>query len=84
MVSPLINRLVIEEPFSLDPGEKAAGALSTAMTAYQVAWPFEPLVAPFDAFVKRWVSLFADAVAGELARPRYMPEREPSSSWRSR
>ena len=70
-------------PFALDPGEEAFGALSNIMTAYQVAWPFDT----FDQggeqeFIERWIGWFADAAEGNLRHPHQIPERDPHGSWR--
>jgi serine/threonine-protein kinase len=85
MISPLIARRVLQEPFSLDPGEESAKALWTGMAEYQVAWPFTRLTfAELDEFIDRWAGWFADASHGRLSHPNTMPERAPQGSWRTR
>jgi serine/threonine-protein kinase len=71
------------DPFALNPGEEAYGALSPAMTEYQVAWPFMPIdQGKENEFIERWVAWFADAAEGKLCYPRHMPEQNPTGSWR--
>jgi len=70
-------------PFSLTPGEESAGALSVAMTPFQVAWPFSPLShVDLDEFIVRWAEWLGDAAAGGLRAPASLPERDVRGSWR--
>lgn len=70
-------------PFALSPGPEAAKALGTGLTEFDVAWPFEPLVAgDIDGFVGRWADWFGRASLGCLGHPQSMPERRPEGSWR--
>lgn len=83
MVSPLIVRRSRQDPFARPPGEESAKALSNAMTEYQAAWPFTPLViGDLDEFVDRWTGWFAAAAQGALTRPSRMPEGQPEGTWR--
>lgn len=69
-------------PYSLAPGEQAARALWAGMDVVQVAWPFTPVrPGAMDDFLERWVAWFAAAAAGNLQRPRQLPERG-TGSWR--
>jgi len=83
MINPFITRHGRLDPFALDPGEAAYGALSPAMTEYQVAWPFTPIDQGNETeFIERWIAWFADAGGGNLRHPTHMPERDPKDSWR--
>ena len=83
MISPVIPEWSSLNPFALHPNSDAALALSTAMHSYQVAWPFNPIDQGNQAeFIERWIGWFADAAQGQLRRPRQMPERDPSGTWR--
>jgi len=83
MVNPFISRRGRFDPSALNPGEEAYGALSPAMTEYQVAWPFAPIDQGKESeFVERWLAWFADAAEGELRHPSHMPEQDPKGSWR--
>jgi len=64
-------------PFASQPGEDiAAEALSPGLGAYQLAWPFTPLVlGDLDEFIDRWVGWLADATQGRLNFPSTMPEQ---------
>jgi hypothetical protein len=44
MISPLMSRRAVQNPFSLDPGTEAAKAIWSGMAEFQVAWPFTPLI----------------------------------------
>jgi eukaryotic-like serine/threonine-protein kinase len=83
MVSPLLPRSSPQNPFSLDPGAEAAGAIGPGMAGHQVAWPFTPLVVgDLNEFIGRWAGWFAAAAQGQLHAPSLMPERSPDGSWR--
>lgn len=83
MSNPLIPRRGRLDPFALEPGEEAYGALSTVTTEYQVAWPFTPIDQGNETeFIERWIAWFADAAEGRLHHPSRMPERDPEGSWR--
>lgn len=83
MITPLIARRGTLDPFALEPGEEAYGALSPVMTEYQVAWPFTPIDQGCEGeFIERWINWFADAAEGKLRHPTHMPERDPKGSWR--
>ena len=83
MVTPVIPKRVIVDPFALDPGEEAAQALWRGLGSHQVAWPFEPVDAGrLEEFIDRWASWFADAVQGGLRHPSRMPERSAEDTWR--
>lgn len=83
MVTPGINRNSDVEPFDFEPGEKATKALSTAITEWQVAWPFTLLV-PGDlgTFISNWAGWFAAGATNNLVRPSSMPEQRPEGTWR--
>lgn len=82
MISPLVHKTSNTNPFALDAGPVAAKALSSAMTEYQLAWPFEPVdIADIDEFIDRWASWFADAAQGLLRQPSRMPERDTPRIW---
>lgn len=83
MVSALLPKRGRQDPFALPPGEEAGGALSRAMTPFDVAWPFTA-VEPGNAaeFLERWMQWFAEAAQGELHHPSSMPERNAQGSWR--
>lgn len=69
-------------PYSRSPRE-ASVALSNVMGTEQLAWPFEELDrADVSEFVDRWLGWFADASAGSLHYPSYMPEKNTSGSYR--
>ena len=83
MISPFIPKRGILDPFALLPKQEAYGALAPIVDEYQVAWPFTP----FDhgaqqEFIERWLTWFAAAEGGTLARPSTMPEQNPRGSWR--
>ncbi|MGH2584177.1 MAG: serine/threonine-protein kinase [Dehalococcoidia bacterium] len=83
MIHPMIPRSSAVDPFALDPGDDAAGALSPAMDTNQVAWPFTPIdQGDEDELIERWIAWFADAAQGNLLHPSRMPERDTSNSWR--
>ena len=83
MVNPFIPSRGRLDPFALDPGDEAYGALSPVMAEYQVAWPFTPIdQGNENEFVERWIAWFADAAQGRLRHPSHMPERDPGGSWR--
>lgn len=83
MVSPLIPRRVLQNPFALGPSEDSAKALGPGLTEFQVAWPFTSItIDMIDEFINRWASWFADASQGKLMHPRSMPERHADGSWR--
>lgn len=76
MFSPLTRSSSLTEPFALDPGEEAWGALGHGMDLHQVAWPFEPVNREGqDSFLRQWISWFAEAAEGRLQHPRSMPEK---------
>jgi serine/threonine-protein kinase len=83
MLSAFTAKMPRQDPFSLDPGEQAAGAVRSGIADIQVAWPFTQVSAgELDDFISRWAGWFADATEGRLNRPNPMPERSPSGSWR--
>lgn len=83
MVTPLIAKRGLKDPFALSPGDDAAKAVGPGMTEYQVAWPFTALsIGDLDEFINRWAGWFADASQGQLRHPSSMPERSPQGSWR--
>ena len=84
MVTPLVARRVVVNPFALEPGEGAAQALWRGLGSHQVAWPFSPLNGDtLDAFLDRWASWFDQAASGRLVHPRQMPEGSADGSWRT-
>jgi serine/threonine-protein kinase len=83
MFSPLLGRSSRQNPFSLDPGAEAGGALGPGMASYQLAWPFAPLVVgDLDEFIDRWAGWLAAGAQGQLHHPGRMPEGSPEGSWR--
>lgn len=83
MFNPLLGRGRTVDPFLLNPGSEAFGALSNIMTEYQVAWPFTPIDQGEEvAFIERWIKWFISASEGRLRHPSSMPEKEPRGSWR--
>ena len=71
------------EPLALAPGRDAFFALYRAKHTHQIAWPFNPVDQGNEGtFVEQWIGWFADAVQGQLSRPRSMPERQPWGTWR--
>ena len=83
MLSPFSAKTARQDPFSLDPGGKAARAVMSGMADIQVAWPFTAVTAgELDEFIARWAGWLADAAQGQLHRPSAMPERDPRGSWR--
>ena len=83
MISPMMSGTALQNPFALEPGEKAAKAVWNGMAEFQVAWPFTRLVTgDLTEFVDRWASWFAQAAAGTLSSPTKMPEQSPQGSWR--
>jgi len=82
MFQPLTGRSASVAPFASQPGEDiAAQALSPGLGAYQLAWPFTPLVpGDLDEFIDRWLGWLADATQGRLNVPSTMPERP--AQWR--
>lgn len=83
MISPLVRRISMTDPFALSPGLEAGKALSRAVAEYQVAWPFTELRSDqVDELISRWGGWFAAASQGTLGRPNTMPERSPDGSWR--
>ena len=82
-ISPFIAERGIQDPFALDPGAEAAGAISPGMDRFQCAWPFTAIDRGDEQdFIDRWLGWFAEAAAGKLTHPSSMPERDPSGSWR--
>ena len=83
MNSPLMPKRTPLNPFALEPGQEAYGALSKVITAFQFAWPFTPVdQGDEEGFIERWMGWFADAADGRLHHPRSIPEQSPSGSWR--
>jgi hypothetical protein len=83
MVSPALPRTTASYPIAFEPSENAGKALSSAMTEWEVAWPFTPIDQGDDGdFIERWLEWFGMAAAGALHRPSNMPERSPHGSWR--
>lgn len=83
MYSPLTAERRRQNPFALDPGDEAYGALSTVITKFQVAWPFIAADQGDETeFMERWITWLADAAQGKLEHPRTLPERDPKGSWR--
>ncbi len=71
------------DPFALEPGERAALALSPGISGIQAAWPFNRMApGDLDEFADRWANWFAQASEGRLSHPSSMPERDPRGSWR--
>lgn len=84
MHHPLIDpHHVSQEPFALNPDDRAAVALRPGMAQYQAAWPFTELVSgEVDDFIDRWVKWLALAAQGQLHRPSQIPERPAENTWR--
>ena len=83
MIMPLIPKRARQDPFALDPGDEAFGALSGTMTEYQVARPFTAIDQGKEGnFIEEWMLRFADAAVGNLRHPGSMPEGQPQGSWR--
>ncbi|MEU7656211.1 serine/threonine-protein kinase [Micromonospora taraxaci] len=73
------------DPYALNPGPDAAGAIGPGLMQVQVAWPFTPMsIDAMDEFVDRWAGWLALACQGKLQRPMMMPEKQPQGSWRVR
>ena len=72
------------EPYDRSPDDRdAAYAVSPVVHTEQVARPFIALVGnEAEAFIERWLSWFADAADGRLAKPMMLPEGNTLSSWR--
>jgi len=83
MVSPLVPKRALQDPFGLDPSEEAAKAIGRGITEWQLAWPFTPLtVGDLEEFISRWAREFAAASVGRLSHPSTMPECRPDGSFR--
>ena len=83
MFNPSSSRRPYVNPFALEPGQEAYGALSNVITDFQVAWPFTPVdQGDEEGFIERWIGRFADAAQGRLHHPHSVPEQSPSGSWR--
>ncbi len=83
MISPLMPKRTRINPFALEPGQEAYGALSNVITDFQVAWPFTPVdQGDEEGFIERWIGRFADAAEGRLHHPHSVPEQSPSGLWR--
>ncbi len=83
MISPLISKRGVLDPFALDPDQEALVALSPVMAEYQVAWPFIPIDQGDESeFIERWLGWFAQAAQGLLRHPGHMPERHAEGTWR--
>ena len=84
MYCPLRRISSAHNPFALDPEESASEALSTVSgTEFQTAWPFTAIDQGSESvFIEQWMGWFADAAAGRLHSPSYMPEKKPKGSWR--
>lgn len=80
MISPLVSKMSVMRPFTVDPGIEAAKALWTGMAEFQLAWPIEPVDA--DVFIDRWANWLADAAQGRLQAPSMMPEKPTPRNWR--
>lgn len=78
-----LNRNKVE-PFALAPGgDHVVPPLSGVMHTVQLAWPFTSIdQGDEESFIERWIEWFAEAAQGQLRRPRRMPERDASGSWR--
>lgn len=84
MASAFTARRWRQNPFALPPSKEAGGALSRAMTPFDVAWPFTPIEPGNDEeFLERWITWFAQAAQGNLHNPSTMPERNSQGSWRN-
>lgn len=83
MVSAVIPKRGRQNPFALPPSKEAGGALSRAITPFDVAWPFTPIEpGNDDEFLERWMTWFGQAAQGNLRYPSTMPERNSQGSWR--
>ena len=83
MISPFMRWSYSQNPFALNPGKKAAQALSRVHGQFEVAWPLTPLIADdLDDFIDRWCSWLADGANGNLSNPSRMPERTVNKNWR--
>jgi serine/threonine protein kinase len=83
MISALIPKRGLLNPFALDPGEESAMALAPGINEFQLAWPFTPITfGQLEEFISRWANWFADASQGKLLHPSTMPERSAEGSWR--
>lgn len=73
------------DPFALRPSsEEARGAIRPGIATFQVACPFRMVTATtIDEFIDPWLGWLAQAVQGQLARPRQLPENPPAGTWRS-
>lgn len=70
-------------PFSLDPGQESALALSAGMDRVQVAWPFTVVnIGESDEFIDRWAGWLANGAQNRLQHPSELPERPTQGSWR--
>lgn len=83
MISTLIPKSTVYEPYSLDPGNDAAKALWPGMAEFQVAWPFTPLEEEnLTDFIVRWGTWFADTAQNGYQLPSQMPEKPTQGTWR--
>jgi serine/threonine-protein kinase len=83
MISPLIPKRGLQNPFVLAPSEDSAKAFSPGLSEFQLAWPFMPIAyGEMDEFINRWADWFANASLGKLTHPSSMPERSTDGSWR--
>ena len=84
MFNPWVRKISRLDPFSMEPGPDSFTALSPTIHTFQVAWPFTAIdQGDEDEFIERWLGWFADAAQGLLRRPRNIPERNPTGTWRS-
>lgn len=83
MMNPLRGGRTPQDPFALDPGGEAVGALRRGASAYQVAREFARLdVGDLDDFNDRWIDWFAQASRGQLGQPLILPEGN-IGTWRT-
>lgn len=82
MVGPFVPARGVQDPFALEPGREAGGAVGRGTGARQIAWPFTPIDGGDETeFVDRWLDWLATAADGRLVHPSSMPERDVGS-WR--
>jgi eukaryotic-like serine/threonine-protein kinase len=85
MVMAFVGQSRFIDPFALQPSsEEARGAIRPGVATFQVACPFRVVAAPtIDEFLDPWLGWLAQAVQGQLARPRQIPESPPAGTWRA-
>lgn len=83
MISPFIQKSSSIDPFALDPGKDAGGAVSVVMSTVQIAVPFKKVdFESLSHFIQWWAAQLAKISIDGYVHPSTMPERPSGGPWR--